>query len=240
MVGVKNLKASLKDLKWYEWLMAAIMVVIASISVYNGFTDPNSKNPGWLTIINFISAVCGIFCVFLTAKASISNFIFACVNTIVYIVYLGYWYIWGTFALELFFYLPINYISWFIWAKHRDKKDDHLTRSKKIPWYIDIAVVAGVVIFAIISHAVLVKLNGTVPWLDSFTLAIGIVAVILEMFRYREQYVLWIVSDIIAVAMYIQHFDAVYLTKKSIYLIVAIIGLYNWIKLNKNRNAENE
>jgi len=50
---------------------------------------------------------------------------------------------------------------------------------------------------------------------------------------------LWIITDIIAVAMYIVHFDPVYLTKKSIYLIMAVIGLYNWIKLNK-RNVANE
>ena len=40
--------------------------------------------------------------------------------------------------------------------------------------------------------------------------------------------------------MYIVHFDTVYLTKKSIYLIMAIIGLINWIKLNKERNKINE
>ena len=60
------------------------------------------------------------------------------------------------------------------------------------------------------------------------------------MFRYKEQYVWWIITDIIAVAMYIIHFDAVYLTKKSIYLIMAIIGLINWTKLNKERNKNKE
>ena len=240
MAGVKDIKASMKSLKWYEWIMAAVMIVIAGLAVYNGFTDPNSKNPGWLTIINFISAVCGIFCVFLTAKASISNFWFATVNTTVYIIYLGYWHIWGTFALELLVYFPINFISWFIWSRHRDEKEEHLTKSKRLPWYADLAVAAGVVAFAFVAHAVLVRLHGTVPWLDAFTLAIGIVAVVLEMFRYREQYVLWIITDVIAVAMYIQHFDPVYLTKKSIYLIVAVIGLINWIKLNRVRNSENK
>lgn len=240
MAGIENIKKSLKDIKWYEWIMAAVMVVIAGLAVYEGFSDPNSKNPGWLTIINFISAVCGIFCVFLTAKASVSNFIFACINTTVYIIYLGYWHIWGTFALELFFYFPMNFISWFVWAKHRDKQDDYLTKSKRLKWYVDILVAAGVVIVAIISHAILVKMNGTVPWLDAFTLAIGLVAVTLEMLRYREQYILWLITDVIAVAMYIQHFDPVYLTKKTIYLIVAVIGLINWIKLNRQRNVENE
>ena len=61
-----------------------------------------------------------------------------------------------------------------------------------------------------------------------------------ELFRFREQYAWWIVTDVIAVAMYVAHFDAVYLTKKSIYLIMAVIGLVNWVKLNRSRNAVNE
>ena len=60
------------------------------------------------------------------------------------------------------------------------------------------------------------------------------------MFRFKEQYIWWIITDIIAVAMYIIHFDPVYLTKKSIYLIMAVIGLINWTKLNKERNKKNE
>ena len=47
-------------------------------------------------------------------------------------------------------------------------------------------------------------------------------------------------QDVIAVGMYIVDFDPVYLTKKSIYLIMAVIGLMNWIKLQKERNSENE
>lgn len=82
-------------------------------------------------------------------------------------------------------------------------------------------------------------MKGTAAWLDAFTLSIGIVAVILELFRYKEQYFWWIISDIITVALYIVHFDAVYLTKRIIYLIVALMGLRNWHILNKERNVMN-
>ena len=202
-----NLKKSFKSLKWYEIIMIIIMIFIAGMSIYNAIVDPSSStNPLWLTIINFISAVCGIFCIFFCAKANISNFIFAVINTLVYAIYLYYHKIFGTFALEVLFYMPTNFISW----------------------------------GGIVYHSILVKLGGTVAWLDAFTLSIGIVAVILEMFRYKEQYVWWIITDIIAVAMYIVHFDPVYLTKKSIYLIMAVIGLINWTKLNKERNKKNE
>lgn len=238
---IENLKKSFKDLKWYEIIMMVIMIFIAGLSVYQAFTHPEtSSNPPWLTIINFISAVCGVFCVFFCAKANISNFVFAAVNTLVYAIFLFYHKIYGTFALEVLFYMPINFISWYIWTQHRDSKLIEKTKSKRLTLTQNVIAALLIIGGGIIYHMILVKLGGNVAWLDAFTLSIGIVAVILEMLRFKEQYFWWIVTDIIAVAMYIMHFDLVYLTKKSIYLIMAIIGFVNWHKLNKERNKTNE
>ncbi len=237
---ITNLAKSLKAIKWYEWVMMVIMIGIAAYAMVTAFVNPTENSlPAWLTIVNFISAICGVVCVFLCAKASIANFTFATVNTIVYMIYLAYSRIYGTFLLELIVYFPINFISWYIWAKHRDEEQEEITKSKKLSVKQDIIVTAMVVISTIAYHEILVRIGGTVPWLDAMTVAIGIIAVVLEMLRFREQYVLWIVTDIVAVAMYIAHFDPVYLTKKSIYLIMAVIGLYNWWKLQKARNVEN-
>lgn len=237
---IENLKKSFRELKWYEWLMGAVMVIIAARAMILGFVNGSSDgNPAWLTIINFISAVCGVICIFFTAKANISNFIFASINTIVYAIYLVYWHIWGTAALEIFFYIPTNFLSWYHWAKHRDELLVQKTKARRLNVMQNMACAAIVLVSAILYHLILVKLGGEVAWLDAFTLSIGIVATILEMFRYREQYVWWLITDFVAVAMYIVHFDAVYLCKKSIYLIMAVIGLYNWARLNRERNAEN-
>ncbi len=236
-----NLKKSFKSLKWYEIIMIVVMVFIAGLSIYEAIVHPEtSTNPLWLTIINFISAICGILCIFFTAKANISNFIFAVVNTAVYAIFLFYHKIYGTFALEVLFYMPVNFISWYIWSKHRDRVLTEKTKTKKLTLLQNVIVGVVITLGGIIYHCILVKLGGNVAWLDAFTLSIGIIAVLLEMFRYKEQYIWWIITDIIAVAMYIIHFDAVYLTKKSIYLIMAVIGLINWHKLNKERNKSNE
>ena len=238
---LNNIVKSFKELKWYEIIMIIVMVIIASLSVYDAIVHPEtSSNPLWLSIINFISAICGIMCIFFCAKANISNFIFAVVNTLVYAIFLFYHKIYGTFALEVLFYMPINFISWYLWAKHRDQELLEKTKSKKLTLLQNIIITIIIVTSGIFYHMILVKLGGTVAWLDAFTLSIGIIAVILEMFRFKEQYYWWIITDIIAVAMYIIHFDPVYLTKKTIYLIMAIIGVINWTKLNKERNKENE
>lgn len=240
MDRIENLKKSFRSLKWYEWLMATVMVAIAAYVMISAFIDPSSSaNPPWLTILNFISAVCGVVCIFFCAKAQISNFAFGLVNTVVYTVYLAYWHIWGTMCLEIFLYFPINIISWIIWAHHRDEMEQEKTKAKKLSIAADMVVLAIVIASTYIYHLILVRAGGNVAWLDAATVAIGIIATILEMLRYREQYVLWLITDVVAVAMFIQHFDPVYLTKKSIYLIMAVIGLINWCKLQR-RNTDNE
>lgn len=238
---ISDIKKSFKELKWYEYLMGAIMVFIAARAMIMAFsTGTSDGNPPWLTVINFISAVCGVICIFFTAKANISNFVFATINTIVYAIYLVYWHIWGTAALEILFYIPMNFVSWYFWAKNKDQVLTHKTRAKQLSAVQNAACAAVVLAGAVVYHAILVRIGGEVAWFDAFTLSIGIIATILELFRYREQYVWWIITDLVSVGMYIAHFDAVYLTKRSIYLIMAIIGLVNWARLQKNRNAENQ
>lgn len=238
MDRLNNLKKSFESMKWYEWLMAAVMVLIAAYAMVTAFTNPaSSSNPPWLTILNFVSAVCGVVCIFFCAKANISNFAFGLVNTVVYAVYLAYWHIWGTMCLEVFFYFPINIISWIVWARHRDSVEQEKTMAKKLTPLQDAVVGLIVVASTMVYHAILVRVGGNVAWLDAATVSIGIIATVLEMLRFREQYVLWLITDVVAVAMFIQHFDPVYLTKKSIYLIMAVVGLINWCRLQKRNEA---
>ncbi len=235
-----NLVKSFKSMKWYEWLMAIVMIAIAALSVYKAFSNPaGSSNPPWLTIVNFISAICGVVCIFFCAKASISNYVFGLINTIVYVIFLVYHHIWGTFGLEVFVYLPANIAGWVVWAKHRDEVETEKTKAKKMTKKQLALSAIAVLVLGGLCFLLLNKLDGTTPLLDAFVVSMGIVATVLQFLRYREQYVWWLVQDVIAVVMYIVAFDPVYLTKKSIYLIMAVIGLYNWAKLQKTRNAKN-
>lgn len=180
---------------------------------------------------------------FLTARASIGNFAFAVINTIVYIVFLAYHRNDGftaTLILETVFYFPMNIAMWIYWERHRDEVENHKTKAKKLKIWQDFVVGGIIIAVALVAYKLLNNYNlGCSTIFDSFVFAIGIIAVTLELLRYREQYALWIITDVFAVAQYIQRFDPVYLTKKTIYLIVAVIGIYNWWKLQKERNIEN-
>ncbi len=218
--------------------MAAIMIIIAARAMVLAFCGgEEGNNPAWLAVLNFISAVCGVACIFFTAKAHISNFPFAIVNTITYAIYLAYWKIYGTFLLELVIYLPIEIVSWKLWIKHRDEQVKERAKIRRLSAVQNIAVAIIIAACTCIYHYFLVKAGGNVAWLDASTVAIGIAATVLSMLRFREQYIWWLITDFVAVAMYIARFDPVYLTKKSIYLIMAVIGLINWIKLSRINKA---
>ena len=236
-----NLIKSFKSLKWYEWIMIIVMVAIAGWKVVESVFNLNPlADPNWLAIVNFISGICGIICIFFCAKASISNYAFGIINTIVYVIYLAYRGTYGTLGLEVLVYLPVNLVGWYAWVKHRDQVEKEKTKSKKLD--VKGNVVSTIAVAAIVTplYFLLNKFDGTNSILDAFTVGLGVVATVLQFFRFREQYVWWLIQDVIAVGMYIVDFDPVYLTKKSIYLIMAVIGLMNWIKLQKERNSENE
>ena len=64
MDGLKKIVRAVRSLKWYETIMCIVMLVI---SVYYAI-KPIEGCPQWLAIINMISGLCGVMCVFLTAN----------------------------------------------------------------------------------------------------------------------------------------------------------------------------
>jgi len=250
MKNLDKVIKSIRSLRWYEALMCIVMI---GISTYYALM-PMEGCPQWLAIVNLFSGICGVVCVFLTAKANRINFFFAVFNTITYMIYLYYFGILATFWLEALVYFPMNIISWVHWYKHKDEDDKLLVKTKKLSVLGHIISVACVILLAVTVHFTLQSIAGTswmkiatvnnwnievMKWLDSTIFSIGIIAVVLELLRYSEQYVWWIITDFISVAQYILKKDPVYVTKRLIYTVEAFIGITNWNKLAK-KNKTNE
>lgn len=249
MDGLRKIGKAFMSLKWYEILMCVVML---GISIYYAIL-PQEGTPQWLAIINFVSGLCGVICIFFCAKANRMNFPFAVVNTLVYMIYLYYFGIWATFWLEAIIYMPMNIISWIKWYQHKDEDDELLAKSKTLTFWQHLIVIAAVIGIAVLVHTTLSAVAGNtwmnfavkfgwnvaiLKWFDSFVFSIGIVATILELLRYKEQYAWWFITNCLAITQYIIKGDPVYTTKKVIYQIEAIVGYYNWHKLSK-KNVKN-
>ncbi len=92
-----------------------------------------------------------------------------------------------------------------------------------------IAITISIVFYQLL----LEHLGGRETWLDSMTFMVSIVANALMVFRFREQWMLWIIVDVITVVMWIIAGDLIMITMWSVYLLNAVYGYYMWSKMNK-------
>ena len=94
--------------------------------------------------------------------------------------------------------------------------------------------VAGIFVYKLI----LDTLGGNATLLDSMSTVFSIVANILMVMRYREQWALWIIVDVVTVVMWIIAGDFLMTIMWAIYLINAVYGWIMWTKISQKSGKE--
>jgi nicotinamide mononucleotide transporter len=191
-----------------------------------------------------VASLTGIWCVVLTAKGKISNYYFGIVNVILYAVVAYQSKFYGEVMLNILYFLPMTVWSIFLWKKHKvseDRPDDvkviTLKWKERILWFI------GSVLAVLGYTYLLYVLKGNLPWVDSITTIASVVAMIILARRAIEQWILWIFVDILTVIMWVIAIkqgagDITILIMWIAYLINAIYGYINWVKLLKDQKNE--
>ena len=185
----------------------------------------------WYLIIDAIAAVSGIFCVVLCAKGKKSQYIWGVLNVIGYVIiaYLNKYY--GEVMLNALYYLPSQFIGYYLWNKHIDQEDN--LEGKKLSFWPSVIIILLITFGAFGYKFILDMLGGNGTLLDSASTVTSIVANALMMMRYREQWLLWIVIDVITVIMWMFAGDLIMVTMWAVYLVNAFYGYYNWTKIAK-------
>ena len=217
---------------------------------------------GWLilfTLINFylffawedsllglISSLTGMLCVVLVAKGKISNYYFGIIQTSTY-AYISFTYgLYGEAMLNALFYLPIQFIGIYLWRKNlTDNKtigeDVSVKRLGKKGWiYLVVISIVASIIYAFFLNAI----GGQQVRLDSTAVVLSIIAQILMLRRFAEQWILWIVVNMLSIVLWIVTLtqsggnDWSMLVMWSAFLVNSVYGYVNWMKMHKKQNAE--
>lgn len=204
------------------WL-SICTIVILGLSVY--WRD---------SIIDIISAITGVWYVILTGKGKRSSFIFGVLNilTYSYVAYQVKYY--GEVMLNMLYYLPMNFVGWFVWKKYMDNETGEVIKrslSKKKSIIIYGATLVGIFVYGLI----LDKMGGKLPYIDSISTVISVTAQILSIWRLKEQWILWIVVNSVTIFMWGVNFshgreNVSMLLMWGMYLLNAIIMYVSWNK----------
>ncbi len=205
------------DLAW----LAAATAVILGLSLY--WKD---------SPVSLWAALTGVWCVILTGKGKRSSFLFGTVNVVFYAMISLQARYYGEVMLNILYYLPMNFVGWFAWKKHMNEETGEvvkrrLPRNRRV-W------VYGLTAAAILLYGLVLKaLGGNLPYVDSMSTVVSVTAQILSVRRLTEQWVLWIVVDVVTVVMWGINFaqggeTVATLAMWSVYLINAVIMYIRW------------
>ncbi len=191
------------------------------------------------TGIGIITTLTGMLCVVLVAKGNIWNYFWGIINVSLYAFICYQANYAGDFILNAFFYLPMNVIGLLMWKRHYDNGHDIVqTRSfNLINWIVTIVIITlATLLFTKgmpVVNAVLGMDANPLPLVDAFTTVASITAMILMVLRYTEQWVIWIVVNILSIVMWAKLGDSAMIIMFLAYEINSIYGYINWRKLNK-------
>ena len=221
------MKKIIKKFSLFEW---AMLISVIGFTIYFALIDKESSL--LYLIIDGIAAICGIFCVVLCAKGKKSQYIWGLINVIGYIIIAFINKYYGEVMLNALYYLPSQFIGYYLWNKHENKKTENVKGKKlNIKQTLVLLVCTGLSIF--LYKLLLDYLGGNNTILDSASTMISIIANTLMLLRYREQWLLWIIIDMITVVMWILMKDYIMVTMWAVYLINAFYGYINWTKIAK-------
>ena len=216
----------------FQW--AEVLAIIA-FTVYFALT--NKQDTWWYILIDSLAAVCGVFCVVLCAGGKKSQYYWGFVNIIAYIVIALINKYYGEVMLNGLYYLPTQFIGLYAWGRHYKKQEDQvegLRMDGKHIAFWSVCSVAGIFVYKLILDA----LGGNATLLDSMSTVFSLVANALMVLRYREQWVLWIIVDVVTVIMWIIAGDFLMTIMWAIYLINAVYGLIMWTKMSRDNGKE--
>ncbi len=251
------MKTKLKNL-WsyfttYEkiWFFS-ILILACVFAVLFPEEDINGVKGSIIMGLYLADTFLNILCELLISKQSKWNFIvsvFVEITEILICVVLAYRF--ATMASTLFFWLPIDIISFINWNKHPDKVDDELTQVRKLSGKAEAAVITGIVVWTVVVGYILTRIDiGTelfggnelmeniVCYLDACASAVGIANGVFILLRYREQWIAWYISSLLEAAINILSGQLVLLVLKIGYLTNTTYGYIKWTKYIKTHKKE--
>jgi len=214
----------LKNFKSWEigWMILANAVILG-VSIYMGDD-----------VLSIIASLTGVMCVILCGLGKVSNYFWGTVNVILYAYVAWKAKYYGDVMLNLLYYLPTNIIGWVLWAKNVNSETNEVYK-KRMTWKQDIVVVI-ISIIGILGYSFILKLlGGNLPLIDSMSTVLSVIAQILMIKRFAEQWVIWILVDVVSVIMWVvalfgEEQSIAVLLMWSVYLANAIIMYVKWRK----------
>jgi nicotinamide mononucleotide transporter len=180
--------------------------------------------------LEIIGVVFGLLSVWLAKKNHIGVFPTGMISTFVYVYLLFQWGLIGDMMINAY-YFAVSIYGWYIWTRVNDQKGQtHISSMSTTEWRNIAALFLGSLLFVYSVYQWFGLWNSSTAVIDTFTTAIFFSGMWLMARRKIENWIFWIVGDVISVPLYMVKGFSFTSFQYLIFTFIAIFGYLAWKK----------
>ncbi len=195
-----------------------------------------------MSYIEFFGTIFSIWCVYLTARAKVLSWPVGILGTILFL-FLFYQIHLYSDMIEQVYFLATGFLGWWAWTHPRTTAASDENKQLKITFNTvkqNILYGVGVLVGTLILTFIVTHLDNWLPryfpveasfaFIDALTTVMSFLAQYLLIRKKVENWVLWIIIDVIGIWLYYQKGVKFISMEYILFLGIASYGLWGWIK----------
>lgn len=189
-------------------------------------TTPLIWGPVQTSFLELIAVFFGLASVWSMKNEHILVYPFGIVNVLIY-VYICYASGLYAYAGINVFYAVMSVYGWYNWSRKMNGSSHRvITRCSKREWGLLLISVGG--LFALLFYVLKSYTDSAVPFWDALTTAIYIVGMLLLAWKKIENWIFWIIGDLISVGLFIAMNLWFSGLQFAVFTIIAVAGYLEW------------
>ncbi len=189
--------------------------------------------------IELVAAATSLLCVYLTVKNNIWNWFWGLIGCVLYgYIFFAVSHIYANAGLQFFYFVPMQFLGWYVWLKGNPQKNDALpvtalsTRARLF-WIAATLALTVALYFGLPPVVAAFHLPPQVlSWMDCLTTGLSISAQYLQTYKKFENWILWIVADLIYTFYIFPQLKMPVTTGLyAVFTVLAVIGARDWYRL---------
>ncbi|MFT7251498.1 MAG: nicotinamide mononucleotide transporter [Flavobacterium sp.] len=182
-------------------------------------------------ILEIIAILFGLVSVLLAKKNNILVYPTGMISTVIFVYLLNKWGLVGDMLINGY-YTTMSIYGWYIWSRKTNNKPEYpISIMTTKEYYQGILIFIITMLFVVVVYKYFNKFTHWTAYVDTFTTGVFFVGMWLMAKRKIENWILWIIGDLVSVPLY---FYKGYTFTSIQYVIFTIIAIYAYLEWKKN------
>lgn len=178
--------------------------------------------------LEITAVVFGIISVLFARKNNILVYPTGLISTLIFIYILYNFKLYGEFIINIY-YSAMSIIGWYLWSRKNNGQEEFpisIMNSKE--YKISGLIFTATLLFIALVYHFFDKFTDLTAYVDAFTTALFFVGMWLMAKRKIENWIVWIIADIISVPLYFFKGLTVSSLQFIVFTIIAVLGYIEW------------